>query len=133
MKYFGYNMKRKNGQDYKEVVIKTIWNAVAKSLQQKYKENYNILFNPFHDVDFARARKARDAKRKALQQQSEKTRASSSSLTSEELNRMADLCKEDTPVGFQRKFFHIAPYELAWTAGEAVNCLLSIHDLYIVK
>ena len=113
MKDFGYNVKKKNGQDYKGKVIKTIWNTVEKSLQEKYKENYNIVFNPFQDVDFASARKARDAKRKALQQQPEKRRASSSSLSSEELNKMADLWKEDTLVGFQRKFFHIASYELA--------------------
>ncbi|KAJ3643907.1 hypothetical protein Zmor_015340 [Zophobas morio] len=127
MKDFGYNVKKKNGQDYKGKVIKTIWNTVEKSLQEKYKENYNIVFNPFQDVDFASARKARDAKRKALQQQPEKRRASSS-LTSKELNKMPDLWKENTPVGLQRKLFHIASYKLAWRGGKAVNCLIDYFE-----
>ena len=41
---------------------------------------------------------------------------------------MADLWKEDTPVGLQRKFFQIASYELEWRGGEAVNCLIDYFE-----
>jgi integrase len=124
MKDFAFNMKKKDGQEYKEGVIKTIWNSVAKILQQKYKEECNVLFDPFRDVIFSNARSARDAKRKQLQLNPEKRKTSSSSLTREELEKIISLWDEETPEGLQRKFYHIASYELAWRGGEAVNCLI---------
>jgi hypothetical protein len=33
------------------------------------------------------------------------------------------LWDEDTPVGLQRKFYHIASVVLAWRGGEAFKCL----------
>ena len=55
MKDFGFNMKKLNGEDYKEEVVKTMWNTVAKLLQKKYYEEYRVSFDPFKDVIFSGA------------------------------------------------------------------------------
>ena len=85
---------------------------MAKTLQEKYK-----------DVIFASARIVHDTKRKKLQVNPEKRKTSLSSLMLEELNKIGDLWNLNTPSGLQRKFYHIASYELEWRGGEAVNCL----------
>ena len=52
MEDWGYNMKKQNGENYKEIVIKSMWNITAKMLQQKYNSEYNIVFDPFTDIRF---------------------------------------------------------------------------------
>src|SRR3978361_721971 len=41
MKDFAFNMRKTDGTDYKEQVVKTLWNTVAKVLQEKYHNEYN--------------------------------------------------------------------------------------------
>ena len=36
---WAFNMKKSNGEDYKESAVKTIWNTSAKMLQEKYFKN----------------------------------------------------------------------------------------------
>lgn len=125
LKDFAFNMRRSDGEDYKESVVKTIWNTIAKMLQQKYYSEFNIVFDPFKDITFQCARTARDAKRKQLQKNPERRKISASSLSEQEIDQMCTIWDETTPDGLQRKFFHIASYELAWRGGEACNCHLS--------
>lgn len=124
LKDWAYNMKRKDGNDYKEAVIKTMWNKTAKLVQELYFNKYNRSFDPFHDIEFRNARNARDAKRKILQKHPEKHKQSSVALSNTELLQIFNYWDEDTPCGLQRKFFHVASYELAWRGGEATKCLV---------
>lgn len=103
---------------------KTIWNTVAKLVQEKYFNEYGRSFDPFKDIIFDAARKARDTKRKQLQTVPENRKRSSSALTIEEHHAMCNQWDEDTPKGLQRKFFHIAAVELAWRGGEAAACVV---------
>jgi hypothetical protein len=122
LKDWGFNMKRINGEDYKEAVVKLMWNSTAKQLQEMYFKSFQIKFDPFADVEFACARAARDAKRRKLQEDPSKRKSSSIALTNQQLSRMAEVWDENTPTGLQRKFFLIAGYELAWRGGEGSTC-----------
>jgi hypothetical protein len=44
LKDCGFNMKKKSGEDYKETVVKVLWNTTAKALQEMYynKSLYSI-------------------------------------------------------------------------------------------
>lgn len=124
LKDYAFNMKKVDGTDYKEGVIKTMWNITAKQLQQLYFDNYNIVFDPFKDVMFRQARNARDTKRKLLQKDPTKKKQSSKAFTPTEYQSIIQLFDEDTAAGLQKKFYQIAAVELAWRGGEAVNCLV---------
>ena len=45
-------MDRNNGEEYKEGVVKNLWNTVAKIVQEKYYNECNIAFDPFKNVTF---------------------------------------------------------------------------------
>lgn len=122
LKDWGFNMKRKNGEDYKEAVVKLMWNSTAKQIQEMYFNQYKVKFDPFVDIEFSSARAARDAKRRKLQADPKKRKLSSAALTNEEISKMVEIWDENTPTGLQRKFFLIAGYELAWRGGEASKC-----------
>lgn len=124
LKDWAGNMKRKNGDDYKESVVKVMWNSTAKQLQEKYYHSFNIKVDPFADVEFACARQARDAKRRVLQANPNKRKMSSIALDNEELSKIVGIWNEDTPDGLQRKLFHVISYELAWRGGEGSSCLI---------
>lgn len=119
MKDWAFNMRRKDGEDYKESVIKTLWNNTAKTLQDIFFKEHKIKFNPFEDIDFQEARKARDSKRKQLQTIQEKRKISAVAFTSDENMKMQKIWDENTPEGLQKKFFIIASKELAWRGNEA--------------
>ena len=121
---YAFNMKKKNFEDYKESVVKVMWNSTAKQLQEIYYEKYKIKFNPFSDVEFATARAARDAKRKKLQRDPLKRKVSASALTSDEYKKIIEMWDENTPDGLQRKFFHIVSHELAWRGGEGYSACI---------
>jgi hypothetical protein len=125
MQDYAYNMKRLNGEDYKEGCVKTIWNVTAKMLQEKFNAEYNRIIDPFGDIIFQGARAARDTKRKELQARPEKRKENATALTDVEQKNIISLWDEDTPVGLQRKFYHIASVELTWRGGEAFKCLTS--------
>lgn len=116
------NMRKLNGEDYKDFSVKTIWNITAKMLQDKYFIEFGRSFNPFIDIEFKSARDARNAKRKLLQVEPKKRKQSSTSLERNEYIDIMNCCDEDTPEGLMKKFYHIASYELAWRGGEGVNC-----------
>ncbi|KAF5290970.1 hypothetical protein FQR65_LT11488 [Abscondita terminalis] len=119
---WAFNMRKCNGEDYKEAVVKTIWNTTAKMLQSKYYKEFNVIFNPFTDIQFNSSRAARNAKRKILQAQPEKRKSSASALNKSEVFAMARLYDENQPEGLQRKLYHILAFELAWRGGEAAYC-----------
>lgn len=125
MKDYAYNMKKMDGEDYKEGTIKTMWNQTAKLLQEKYLNDFDIKINPFSDAAFKTARGARDAKRKALQSIPEKRRASAAALEEKDWDAMTTVWDEETPDGLQKKLFMIISVELAWRGGE--GSMASIH------
>jgi hypothetical protein len=68
MKDYAFYMRKTDGSDYNEAVIKTMWNSAAKSLQEMDFEKFRINLNPFENIEFQEARKARDSKRRILQE-----------------------------------------------------------------
>lgn len=121
---WAFNMRKEDGTEYKESVVKLLWNSVAKLVQENYYKNYGTVFDPFKDVTFKLARDARNSKRRQLQQIPEKRKTSSAAITPEEHTKIVKLWDEDTPIGLQRKFYYLAALELAWRGGEASKCIL---------
>lgn len=117
-------MKKVNGTDYKESVVKTMWNSTAKILQDKFYNEFERRIDPFKDAVFKAARSARNAKRRLLQAQPEKRMESACALEFNELEAMRQICDEDCPDGLQKKFFIVASVELAWRGGEGCNALI---------
>lgn len=66
LKDWAFNMKKANGEDYKESVIKVMWNNTAKQLQDIYFSKFGTKIDPFKDIEFASSRKARDSMRRKL-------------------------------------------------------------------
>lgn len=64
---WAFNMKKRDGSEYKESVVKTLWNNTAKQLQEKFYNDWGIRFDPFTDIIFKTSRDARNAKRRILQ------------------------------------------------------------------
>lgn len=125
LKDWAVNMRKKDGTEFKEATVKTMWNVSCKILQGKYYNDYKIMIDPFRSIVFKPARDARDATRKKLQADPCKRKSSSVSLSLSEINQIILLWNENTPEGLMRKFYHIAAVELAWRGGEAVACLLN--------
>ncbi|CAH1110394.1 unnamed protein product [Psylliodes chrysocephalus] len=55
LKDWAINMRKADGTDYKEGVVKTIWNLTAKRVQQKYFKEFNRTIDPFKDIVFRTA------------------------------------------------------------------------------
>lgn len=119
---YAFNMKKQNGDDYKELSIKSIWNSTAQMVQDKFYKEFDIQINPFSDLAFKSARLARDTKRKQLQAIQNKRKVSSAALTVENIIEMAKTYDEEHPEGLQKKIFHLYSFELTWRGNEAVNC-----------
>lgn len=119
---YGFNMKKRDGTDYTEASVKTLWNTTAQMVQEKYFLEFNIKIDPFKDITYKFARLARDTKRKKLQAEPETRKRSSNAFTKEELMEMVESYSEDNPDGLQKKFFHLCSFELAWRGNEAANC-----------
>lgn len=124
LKDWAFNMKRADGKEYKESTVKTIWNISAKLLQKKFHEEFEREINPFKDVIFENARKARAAKRKKLQAIPDRKKESSAALNEKEITRIILSFDENTPDGLQKKFYQICAVELAWRGNEAAFCLI---------
>lgn len=121
---WAYNMRKKDGTEYKETVVKLMWNVTAKLLQTQYLNDYKRSIDPFKGDNFEKARHAKHTKRKELQRLPEKRKVSASALTVEEIKTIALNYDENTPDGLQKKFYQIAAPELAWRGNEATYCLL---------
>uniref|UniRef100_T1IRV1 DUF3504 domain-containing protein n=1 Tax=Strigamia maritima TaxID=126957 RepID=T1IRV1_STRMM len=122
------NMKKRNGEEYKESVVKMMWNLTAKLMQEKYFNEYKIVFNPFTDIEFSKARNARDTKRLILRRDPEKRKSRVTSFTAEERQKIIHIWDENTPNGLQKKFFNIAATELAWRCGEGASVTVNVFD-----
>lgn len=129
LKDYAVNMRKIDGTEYKEASVKTIWNITSKLLQEKYFNEYKIVFDPFASVIFKNARDARDATRKRLQKDPTKQKCSSASLSLIDLTKIIKIWDENTPHGLQRKMYHIIAVELAWRGGEATNCLIDYFNI----
>lgn len=125
LKSWGCNMKKVDGRDYKEIVVKYNWNIIAKLLQQLYQNEYNIQFDPFKDIEFLGARQSRDRKRKMLQSNPESRKKTSDALSRNEMIKIIRMYKEDDPDGLQRKVFHALSFALGWRALEATKSLIT--------
>lgn len=93
-------------------------------MQDFYFNTYNRKIDPFTDIVFKAARNARNTKRKQLQTIPEKRKMSAQGFSPIELEQIINSYDEDTPDGLQKKFFHIASFELAWRGGEGSACIL---------
>lgn len=124
LKDWAFNMRKVNGEEYKESVIKTMWNVTAKLLQEKYMKEHQRIIDIFISPIFQQARDARNAKRKILQAVPEKRAQSAAALKDSEIEAMINVWDENTPEGLQIKFFLIASIELAWRGGEGASCLV---------
>ena len=113
---YAFNANRKDGSEYKEATLKTIWNTTAKLVQQLYFKKFNITMNPFMDIDFESARKARDSRRKKLQAIPGKRKISSCAIDEVNYRKMINHWDEDTPSGLQKKNYLIAAKELVRSA-----------------
>ncbi len=120
---WGFNMRKSDGESYKESCVKTIWNVTAKMLQEKCLEQFNLIIDPFNDIMFKKARDARNSNRRQLQFIGNKRKSSSVSLSKSEIEQIINSWDENTPDGLQKKFFHIVAVELAWRGNEGVRCL----------
>lgn len=77
-------MRKHDGTDYKEGVVKRMFNTTAKMVQEMYFNTWNIEINPFSDAVFKTARMARYAARKKLQALPEKRTNSAAALAENE-------------------------------------------------
>ena len=118
LKDWAFNMRKRNGEEYKDYTVKTIWNVTAKLLMEKYFNEYGIKINPFEQIEFKSARDAKAAKRRNLQYSEDKRKQSAAFLTYNQLKTLIDNCDEETPGGLQKKVFFTLSYELAWRGGE---------------
>lgn len=123
LKSWAFNMRKKDGSEYKEAVIKHMWNTTAKLLQEMFFNKWHKTVNPFSDIVFMSARNARDAARKKVQSCPEKRTSNAATFKEAEFLDMVRILDEKTPDGLQKKFFMIASYELAWRGGEGGKCL----------
>jgi hypothetical protein len=96
LKDWGQNTRKKDGSEYKEAVLKVIWNSVAKQIQESYFEKFQLKIYPFSDILFKSARDSRDCKRKLLQMNSNYRTSSSATFTEEEVERILSLYDENT-------------------------------------
>lgn len=125
LKDWAFNMRKQNGEDYKESAVKTLWNVTAKRIQEMYHDQYKRDLNPFSSIVFKSARDARDSKRKSLQADEKKRKRSSNALEENEMITMLSKCDEENPHGLQKKFFLLASVELAWRGNEGAKCLIN--------
>ena len=100
-------MKRKNASRYKEGVVKTVWNVSAKRIQEKYFKEYSRKMDPFKDLVFEGARKARTTKRKQLQSLPENRKNSSTALTSVAILKISQNFDENTSKVCKEFFFKL--------------------------
>lgn len=121
LKSWAFNMRKKNGEEYKEHTVKVLWNVTAKLLMEKYFNDYKIKINPFEQIEFKAARDARNAKRRNLQGIDGKRKESAAFLTHNELKKLIEASDELTPEGLQKKVFFLLSYELAWRGGEGAR------------
>lgn len=123
LKDWAFNMRKCNGENYKENVVKTMWNITAKQVQEKYMKEFNRVIDPFSSPIFLAARNARNSKRRELQMLPDKRKVSASAFKDNEYIAMIEAWDENTPEGLQIKFFLIASVELAWRGNEGASCL----------
>ena len=122
LKRFALNIKKQNGDEYKELTLKVIFNTLAKLLQDKVWELQGRKISVFEDPNFKLARTARGAKRKELQNDPTKRRESAQPFSAEEARETTEIYSDDNPDGLNRKFFQFAAKILAWRGNEGANC-----------
>lgn len=122
---WAFNMRKCDGTYYKELVVKQMWNSVAKQIQDTYYEKFQAKIKPFTDIAFKTSRNARDSHRKKLQLNPDLRKMSAVAFTESEIQQMINLYDENTPEGLQQKFYHVAAHELAWRGGESTYCLIT--------
>ena len=108
MKKFAFNMKKENEDSYCDSSMKTIWNSVAKQINEKFFQEQQQTINIFEDPAFKAARAARDTARSLIQKIPEKRKVSASAVTAEEAIAMVNVWGIDTPQGLNMTLFIIA-------------------------
>ncbi|CAH1114945.1 unnamed protein product [Psylliodes chrysocephalus] len=105
LKDWAGNMKKEDGSDYKEYSLKYMWNSTAKTLQEIYLKKFNMKIDLFQGIEFKSAPDAQNAKRRELQNFSEKRKQSSTALSLKHIHDIIDKLDEQTPDCLQKILF----------------------------
>jgi hypothetical protein len=118
MKRFAFNMRKANGDNYKDESIKSIWNSVAKQIMSRVFNATGRSIDIFKDQAFQEARDSKFVKRRAIQKDVLKRKISATPLTSDESVAMMKVWGIDTPNGMNRTLFHLGGFALANRGGD---------------
>jgi hypothetical protein len=119
---FIVNVRRKDGTDYKERVIKGLFNSLASNIIMKdVKRDQNRVISIFTDPSFEGARKARSAKRKELQKDPTRRTVNAAAIPQDDKMKMMQLYTDDTPDGLNRRYYQYASFIFQWRGGEGAN------------
>jgi hypothetical protein len=113
LKRFAFNMRKVDGDDYKDDSLKSAWNSVAKQIMEKVYKATGRNINIFKDPVFQEARDSKFVKRRELQKNPLKRKVSATPLTATESRSMISLWGTETPEGLNRTVFHLGGFVLA--------------------
>mmetsp|Transcript_12627 Transcript_12627/g.16962 ORF Transcript_12627/g.16962 Transcript_12627/m.16962 type:complete len:240 (+) Transcript_12627:85-804(+) len=97
LKKFAFNVRKENGDDYKDMSLKNIWNNIAKQIEEKIFASQQREIDIFEGLPFLEARNARGAKRSVLQKDPTKRVVHATPVSSNEAKAMLVL-GEQTPL-----------------------------------
>jgi hypothetical protein len=113
LKRFAFNIRKYNGEDYKDESLKSNWNCVAKQIMNQVYKGTGRNINIFKDPAFQEARDSKFMKRQELQKDPTKRKVSATPLTAEESQEIISVWGIDTPEGLNRTLFHLGGFALA--------------------
>lgn len=96
--------------------------TVFKLFQVEFNSNFKkcVLLKSIFDVEFERARAARDENDNVYRKTRQK-KSSAAALTSDEYTQIVQIQDENVPLGLQRNVFHLISREQAQRSGERVT------------
>ena len=118
LKKLAFNVRKEDGDNFKESSLKSIWNTIAKTIQEKIYDSQGRSINIFEDIAFRTARAARGAKRSELQKMPDKRPVSATPLTADEAKKMIGHWGIDTPEGLNKTLFHVGGFALGARGNE---------------
>jgi hypothetical protein len=124
LKRFVFNVRKLDGENFKDESLKAIFNSVAAQLNDKIFECQNRKINIFEDAAFKEARDGKTVKRRDLQKDPLKRKVSASALTAGEAEAMINCWGIDTPEGLNRTIFHLGGFVLANRGNDQASWFL---------
>lgn len=122
---FIVNVRKRDGTEYKELVIKVIFNSLAsnvlmKDIKAAQKRDISI----FKDDAFAGSRKAKKAKRRQLQHDPQKRTVNAAAISQEDKLKMLALYSDENPSDLNRRYYQYASFIFQWRGNEGANSLI---------